>query len=139
MRRLRNSLVTLGLALGVSACLWRGYDKIINVHLDVLTHMAVKLVLVVESGRLGSEGMAEYSYPAERARQFLQQFDDKHDRPSHQEMAKLLDRYEAFVKAVDAARRAPEQATATPEWMHTERDALWEQAAKIRADVEAGR
>jgi hypothetical protein len=137
---IRWLVLSLALVASTSACLWRGYDKIINVHLDVLTQMSRKMVLMAETGSgLSTAGLEEYAYPARRARQFLAQFDTSHDRPSYQHFAKLLDRYEGLVKAVGATRNPSGLSASAIDWLHRERDAIGQQAVKIRAAVEAGR
>ncbi len=131
--------LTFLLLLAATGCLWRGYAAIMAVHLDVLTQMAAKLSAVVETKRgVTTEGMAEYTYPAKRAREFLQQFDSYRARRSYQQFSTLLDRYEALVRAVDAARAQGQQSSAAAH-AAAERDALQQLAAEIRADLQAGR
>jgi len=86
-----------------SACLWRSYEKILNVHLDVLTQTADKLCDVA-GGQTTTLAMTEYVYPAKRARQFLHQFSKHRDRPSYIGLAAFLDRYEKMIDEVGAVR-----------------------------------
>lgn len=124
----------------LSSCLWRGYSTIAAVHVDVLTQMATKLCSIVESGRrLKAEDMAEYTYPAQRAREFLRQFASYHTRHSYQQFTALLDRYEALVRQVDAARALPNgYAQLDGTRLDAERRALQQLAADVRTDLSAG-
>jgi hypothetical protein len=127
------------MAICVAGCLWRSYGAIMEVHLEVLTQTADKLCSVVESGRgPTAEGMAEYVYPAKRAREFLRQFGGYSDRRSYQQFGVLLDRYEALVRDVDAARAdrrlGPEEALRVT----GEGDALRAMAGEIRTLLKNG-
>ena len=138
MRASRSQLL-LPLILCAAGCLWRGYGTIMEVHLDVLTQTAAKLCSVVESGRGPlAEGMAEYVYPAQRARVFLRQFSNYSDRRSYQQFGVLLDRYEALVHEVDAARSQGQLGPEVAERLNRERDALQASASEIRAAVRKG-
>ncbi len=100
---MRRVLVLL--LLLVSACLWRSYEDILAIHLDVLTQTASKLGDIAASGHAPTaEGMAEYAYPAKRARQFLQQFSKHSGRSSYAGLKAFLDGYEQMVSEVDAGR-----------------------------------
>jgi len=130
---------TVLLFLCAAGCLWRSYGTIMDVHLDVLTQTADKLCSVVESGRgLSAEGMAEYVYPAQRAREFMRQFSSYRDRRSYQQFSALVERYDALVHEVDAARAqgrlGPEEAAR----LKGERDALQAAASEIRALLKNG-
>lgn len=98
--------VTLGLlAIAASGCSWRSYPEVLNVHLDVLTQTAAKLIAVAESPRgLQTEGMGEYTYPSRRARAFLADYQGYRERRSHQQLSSFLDRYDGLVEHIDAAR-----------------------------------
>ena len=134
--RQRVALLVLVCAAG---CLWRSYGTIMEVHLDVLTQTADKLCSVVESGRgPTTEGMAEYVYPAQRARTFLRQFATYSERRSYQQLGALLDRYEALVRDVDAARSQGRLGTEVATHLSRERDALQALATEIRTDVRQG-
>ncbi len=131
-------LAVFPLCLFATACLWRSYGSIMSVHLDVLTQMAAKLCAVVESGRgLTAEGMAEYVYPARRAREFLRQFSSYSERRSYHRFSELLDRYEAMMRDVDAARAQGRNWQAELPHLTAERDALQQLAAEIRAALRA--
>jgi hypothetical protein len=110
------------------------------VHLDVLTQTADKLCDTVASERgPTAEGMSEYVYPAQRGREFLRQFSGYRDRPSYQRFATFLDRYEAMVRGVDAARAQGGDGKARMPQLSADRDALKQLAADIRSDAAAGR
>jgi hypothetical protein len=130
----RALLLVIG--LWAAGCLWRGYATIMSVHLDVLTQMAVKLHTVVEAGRApAAEGMAEYTYPARRGREFLHQFRSYSTRPSYQQFGTFLDRYEAMVHEVDAVRAQGGNWQSVLPRLTAQRDALKLLAERIRAEL----
>ena len=132
-------LMVLAMSLGAVGCLWRSYATILSVHLDVLTQTAAKLCSVVEAARgPTAEGMAEYTYPAQRGREFLRQFGSYRDRRSYQQFSVYLDRYEAMVRDVDATRAQGGEWHATLPRLIEQRDALVQLAARIRADLKTG-
>jgi hypothetical protein len=110
------------------------------VHVDVLTQTAAKLCAVVEAGRgPTAQGMAEYVYPAQRAREFMSQFSGYSTRASYQKFSALVDRYEAMVRQVDAARAQGADWRAQLPQLTSQRDALQRLGAEIRDDLKAGR
>ena len=122
-----------------AGCLWRSYATILSVHLDVLTQTAAKLCSVVESARgPTTEGMAEYTYPAQRGREFLHQFSNYSGRRSYQQFGVYLDRYEAMVRDVDATRAQAGNWHALLPRLIAQRDALMQLAGQIRADLKMG-
>jgi len=132
---LRRPLTALALCL-LAGCLWRGYAAIMQVHLDVLTQTAAKLCAVVDAGRgLSAEAMAEYVYPAQRAREFLHQFSNQSGRASYRQFSALLEHYETMVRDVDAARAAGREWAQMSPQLHVQCDALLRQAAAVRADL----
>jgi hypothetical protein len=131
----------LGILLLVCAagCLWRSYGTIMAVHLDVLTQTADKLSSVVASGRgPTAEGMAEYVYPAQRAREFMRQFSGYRDRKSYQQFGVLVGRYEALVREVDAARAQRQLGPQDASHLRSECEALDALAAEIRVQLKNG-
>jgi len=123
-----------------TSCLWRSYADVLSVHLDVLTQTADKLYAVVESGRgPTAEGMAEYVYPAQRARGFLRQFSNYSDRPSYKKLGELLDRYEAMVNRVDAARAGGAEARLDLAVLTAEREVVAALAEEARREARAGK
>jgi len=127
------------LVVCAAGCLWRSYGAIMEVHLDVLTQTADKLSSVVASGRgPTAQGMAEYVYPAQRAREFMRQFSSYGDRRSYQQFGVLVDRYEALVREVDAARAQRQLGPQDVSHLHSEREALYALAAQIRVQLKNG-
>jgi hypothetical protein len=122
----------------VVGCVWRGYATILSVHVDVLSQTAAKLCVMVEAGKgPAAEGMAEYVYPAKRAREFLRQFGREGQRQSYGQFTALLERYEALVRAVDAARVQESAWQAAWPRLDGECAALGQQAAEVRATLQA--
>ena len=135
---MRRSVLLL-LLVCLAGCLWRSYGTIMDVHLDVLTQTANKLYSVVESGRgPTAESMAEYVYPAQRAREFMRQFSSYSSRRSYQQFGALVDRYEALVREVDAARSQGRLGAETVAKLKSESAVLRASADAIRADVKTG-
>ena len=66
---LRLALLTL--LFCSAACLWRSYEHIMGIHLEVLADLTEKLVTKAEAGvRPRPNDITELSYPLHRARQF---------------------------------------------------------------------
>ena len=131
--------VGLLLVCCLAGCLWRGYANIMGVHVDVLTEMAAKLCAMAEAGRgVSAEGMGEYIYPAQRARQFLQQFSGQSQRKSYHDFAALVDRYEAMVHDADTARAQGHSWHDELPRLQAARDALRQLGTQIRAELTAG-
>ena len=137
---LRLVLCVLLLALPTTACIWRSYADILSVHVDVVTQTAAKLCSVIEAG-LGptAEGMAEYVYPAQRAREFLKQSAGYSERESYKRLGELLDRYEAMVRRVDAARANPGETKLDRAALDADRDGLMRLAEAARIAARDGR
>jgi len=106
MRGTLRFLVGVFVAVSLlSGCPWRSYEQILDVHLDVLSSMATKLVDTIESGgRPAPTDVTELQYPLRKARQFADQYRDYADRPSYKELEASLDAYEELVQEVDTAR-----------------------------------
>lgn len=130
----RLSLVVLGLVL--SGCLWRGYSAVLEVHLTVLLQMTDKLCGMGEIGHAPTvSDMVEFGYPAQRGREFLRAFRSSNERPSYRQFGEFLDRYEALLKRVDAARVSEASWRADVPQQQRDRAALAELAASIRRDL----
>ena len=126
--RWRSHLVLVVLVTG---CVWRGYDRVLNIHLDVLSGMAEKMVSIAEVGRRPtSNDMTEMLYPLERGRLFLHQYGRRSGEESYRQFADLLDRYGALAAAIDDAR------TDDGRWAHL-RPRLPDEAGDLRARVAA--
>ena len=86
-------------------CLWRSYDEVMRVHLEVLSGLADKAMVNAEAGqRPTSNDVTELTYPLQRARQFAHQYRGYAERESYQLFVAALDRYQALVETIDAAR-----------------------------------
>jgi hypothetical protein len=121
-----------------AGCLWRSYGTIMAVHVDVLTQTATKLESMARAGRRPvAEDMAEYTYPAKRAREFLRQFDGYRTRPSYQHFSTLVDRYEAMVREADAARTMGGDWSAVVSQLTAENAALQQLGAEVRSALRA--
>lgn len=102
---MRARLVLSLLLLLAPACLWRSYAGVMRVHLDVLSAMADKAAYNAQTGqRPTSNDVTELTYPLQRARQFAYQYRNYADRESYRAFGAALDRYQALVDAIDAAR-----------------------------------
>lgn len=107
----RRRLLLVIFAVVVLAEVWSrgGYEKVIRVHLDVLTGMTDKMAATVQSGRRPSPNdLTEMLYPLDRARQFVDQYSGYAERPSYAAFVAVVDAYATFVDAVDAARSTAE-------------------------------
>lgn len=120
-----------------AGCLWRSYDEIMRVHLDVLSGMARKVASKAEADRRPTPNdITELIYPLERARQFAGQNRARAERESYRSFEELLGRYAEFVAAIDAARVDEER------WRHLrarlpeEERALETLAARVRTALE---
>ncbi len=129
--------VVLLLTLSVlSACVWRSYESIVEVHLTVLLQMTDKMCGMGEDGRApAAADMVEFTYPAQRGRQFLRQFQRYADRSSYKDFGEFLDHYEAMLKRVDAARVNPDSWHAEQPLHLRDRALLSHLAATIRRDL----
>src|SRR5262245_41670651 len=93
------------LLLVTPACLWRSYGDVMRVHLEVLESLADKAAGNVAAGqRPTSNDITELTYPLQRARQFAYQYRSDSERESYRRFIAALDRYQAMVDAIDAAR-----------------------------------
>ncbi|HUI28103.1 MAG TPA: hypothetical protein VL403_18625 [Candidatus Kryptonia bacterium] len=131
----RRSVGLLATVL-LCGCLWRSYESILDVHLTVLLQMTDKLHGMADSGHTPTAAdMVEFSYPAQRGREFLRAFRSSSDRPSYQRFGEFLDRYEAMVKQVDAARVTEADWRSEPARLQQDHDALKRLAADIRREL----
>lgn len=92
-------------ALLLEACVWRGYERVMTIHLEVLSGMLDKMVSFVEAGRRPTPNdMTEMLYPLERAGLFLLQHRSRQEEESYRRFAAFVERYRELAAAVDAAR-----------------------------------
>jgi hypothetical protein len=135
----RALILSLLFAASASACLWRGYERIMTVHLDVLAGMVGKVAAQAESGRRPTPNdMTEMLYPLARARQFTGQFDEYAPRESYKLFAAVLDRYQALAQTIDGARTDDARWAETRQRIPAEAEALQQRVAAVRAALERG-
>jgi hypothetical protein len=100
-----RKVAALAAVAALSGCLWHSYERVLTVHLDVLSSMATKLLDTAAAGKRPSPNqVTELLYPLHRARQFAQQYGSYSGRASYREFVTSLDFYEKLVDEVDAAR-----------------------------------
>ncbi|HVN87776.1 MAG TPA: hypothetical protein VMW17_23305 [Candidatus Binatia bacterium] len=120
----------------LSACLWRSYESILEVHVTLLLQMTDKLAAMSDSGRTPTAAdIVEFTYPAQRGRDFLRAFRRSSDRPSYQSFGKFLDHYETMLQRIDAARVSPSAWQAEPPRLLRDRETLTALAGEIRRDL----
>jgi hypothetical protein len=121
----------------IAACLWRGYADILRVHLDVLAGLADKAAANIAGGRRpSSNDVTELTYPLQRARQFLEQSRAESNRESYALFAAALDRYNALVTAIDAARGDEARWTAARPALEAEHAGFVTAVERVRAALE---
>lgn len=125
------------LCLLVAGCPWHGYAEVMRVHLDVLGGMADKAAGNAATGRRpASNDVTELQYPLQRARQFAYQYRADERRESYRLFVAALDRYQALVEAIDAARGDVQRWSAAQPALPALYEA-WQQAAgQVRAALE---
>ncbi len=91
----------------MSGCFWRSYPARLRVHAEVMVAIARKGVDLVGAERFTAESMPELTYPLERAVAFATSVRDRggEARASLLAFEALIDRYRAFVDALDRSRR----------------------------------
>ncbi len=94
------------LALLLANAAWRGrYERVLQIHLDVLGALAAKTAAAVELGvALSPNHLTELSYPLERARGFVAEQAARSDEESYRRFVSVVDEYAALVGEIDAAR-----------------------------------
>lgn len=96
-----SALLLLPLAVG--GCYWLKYGKLMRTHVDLLLSMARKMNDLLEDRRTIS--MQEFSYPLERARDFVRIVSSRYaERQSLQAFKSFLDTYAELVKEADRAQ-----------------------------------
>lgn len=123
----------------IAGCLWRGYDRVLTIHLDVLSGMADKMVAIADAGRRpSSNDITEMLYPLERGRLFLRQFASRQDEESYRQFARLLDHYAALAAAIDDARTDDARWARLRQRLPQDASDLRDRFAAIRAALERG-
>lgn len=112
------------------ACLWRSYGEVMRVHLDVLSSLSEKAMANAEAGkRPTSNDVTELTYPLQRGRQFEYQYRGYADHESYRLFVVALDRYQALIEIIDAARGDAARWTAAQTQVAAAYDA-WRRAAE---------
>jgi hypothetical protein len=130
-------LLALLLAAALAGCLWRGYGRILEIHLQVLQSMAAKMCGLTAGPPPASESMGEFSYPARRARELEQRFESRAGQESYRSFAALTRRYEALVQTFDKARATEETWRASAATVCADSHAIEAAAADVRRQLEA--
>ena len=101
------------LLLFVSGCLWKGYARVLEIHLDVLDSMAEKMCALTSGPPPPSQMMGEFVYPAKRAKELEEEESSRSDRASYKKFEQVVQQYEALVQLFDRSRVSTEVWTAT--------------------------
>lgn len=118
----------------LGGCLWRSYETIMRVHVDVLTSVLSKVADKIESGRpVTPADITELTYPLQRARQFARQYQSEAQRDSHRRFVELLDRFESLVDSIDRARTDEERWRRLRPRLDTERREILRLGEEVRA------
>ncbi len=127
------------LAVLLGGCVWRGYDRVLTIHLDVLSSMVEKMVAIAEVGRRpSSNDITEMLYPLERGRLFLRQYQKRQQEESYRRFAQLLDQYAAMAAAIDDARTDDGRWATLRRHLPSDARALSEHDAAIREVLAGG-
>jgi hypothetical protein len=127
---------TIAFLVLLSACLWRGYARVMTIHTDVLAGMIDKMVSIAEAGRRPSPNdMTEMLYPLERGRVFLRQYENRSSDESYRRFAELLDAYAAIAATIDDARTDDRRWTALRQRLPGDAQAVQERIAAIRTTL----
>lgn len=141
----RGDGIAVGLAgaillLSAVGCLWKSYEEIMSVHLEVISSLSAKAVENAEAGqRPIPDDVKELTYPLQRGRQFAYQSRSNADRDSYRSFVAALDLYESFVDAIDAARGDDDRWAALVPTLRARRQRLLEGVREVRAALERER
>jgi hypothetical protein len=128
-------VLTVGSVL--CGCLWRSYEQIMTVHLEVLSSMTTKLLETARAGgRPSPNDLAELVYPLRRARQFAYQYESYAERPSHGAFVASLDAYEKLIDEVDAARADEQRWNAVQDELEGRAQAFLDRVRRAREALE---
>ena len=131
--RILSWLAFLTLLCCTTTCLWRSYDHIMGIHLDVLSDLTEKLATKAEAGvRPRPSDITEMTYPLHRARQFAHQYRGYADRNSYGLFVKFVDRYEGFVDTVDSVRGDQQRWTAAQAQLILDQATLAQASQRVR-------
>lgn len=130
--RARAAVVLLILLGG---CTWRGYGRVMEIHLEVIESMAAKMCALTAGPPPASVSMGEFVYPAKRAREVAQQFPRRRGLGSYHEFEKLVGRYEELVQTFDHSRLSDATWTAVGPQVCSESHAIAEQVEVVRKSL----
>jgi hypothetical protein len=121
-------LVLFLLALG--GCYWLKYGKLMRTHVDLLLSMSKKMSDLLEDHRTITPNMMdEFSYPLERARDFVRIVSSRYaERRSLPSFTRFLDIYAELLKEIDQLRVQNGNITA----FHEKLAALREQGEQVK-------
>ena len=121
-------LLFVSLALG--GCYWLKYGKLMRTHIDLLLSMSKKMSDLLEDHRAITPNMMdEFSYPLERARDFVRIVSSRYaERRSLQAFTHFLDTYAELLKEIDQLRVQDGDPTA----FHEKRTTLREQGEQVK-------
>lgn len=106
--------------------MWRGYERVLSIHIDVLAGMVDKIAWKADVGQAPTPNdVTELLYPLQRGRQFEERFGGADAPRSLAMFALFLGRYAAFADRIDRTR-------ADGGAWRQERDSLLRRAAKLR-------
>ncbi|HJY79685.1 MAG TPA: hypothetical protein VKK81_01170 [Candidatus Binatia bacterium] len=116
--------------LAVGGCYWLKYGKLMRTHIDLLVSMSKKMSDLLEDHRaITLNMMDEFSYPLERARDFVRIVSSRYaERRSLSAFSHFLDTYAELVKEIDRLRVQNGDATA----FHERVAALREQGEQVK-------
>lgn len=124
-------LLVLSLLLAGGGCYWLKYGKLMRTHVDLLLSMAKKMSDLLEDRRVITPTMmGEFSYPLERARDFVRIVRPYYaERQSLQAFQRFLTAYAELVQETDRLRLQSADLTA----FYKRVDALREHGARVKA------
>ncbi len=124
-------VVALLFPLALAGCYWLKYGKLMRTHVDLLVSMSQKMSDLLEDQRAITPNMMdEFSYPLERARDFVRIVSARYaERRSLPAFSHFLDTYAELVKEIDQLRVQHGDATAFGERVA----ALREQGEQVKA------
>lgn len=110
MSRRNLILAVLAVLIAVEVLVPDRYERVMEVHLEVLGGMAQKIGAIAAAGRRPTPNdLTELIYPLERARQFVDGYESYRDRGSYASFVELIATYEEFVDEIDSARSQPDR------------------------------
>jgi len=126
-----SPVIVLLVLLALGGCYWLKYGKLMRTHIDLLISMSKKMSDLLEDQRAVTPNMMdEFSYPLERARDFVRIVSSRYaKRQSLQAFSHFLDTYAELLKEIDRLRLQHDDTTAFRERVV----ALREQGERVKA------